>query len=80
SKERSVELEMDGSVGSSNIENLIGAMQIASGEVKRAERSRKTWNVEGEMDGSPFSLKVERTVRKDEKGKAVASSFRIVSG
>ncbi|HQN76160.1 MAG TPA: hypothetical protein PLQ92_05390 [Methanomassiliicoccales archaeon] len=80
SKDRSVELEMDGSVGSSNIENLIGAMQIASGEVKREERSRKSWTVDGEMDGSPFSLKIERTVRKDEKGKAVASTFRIVSG
>jgi len=32
------------------------------------------------MDGSPFTLKIERTVRKDERGKAVASSFRIVSG
>jgi len=80
SKDRSVELEMDGSVGSSNIENLIGAMQIASGEVRREERSRKAWTVEGEMDGSPFTLKIERTVRKDERGKAVASSFRIVSG
>lgn len=80
SKDRSVELEMDGSVGSSNIENLIGAMQIASGEVKREERSRKSWTVDGEMDGSPFSLKIERTIRKDEKGKAVASTFRIVSG
>ena len=80
SKVRSVDLEMDGSVGSSNIENLIGAMQIASGEVRREERSRKNWTVDGEMDGSPFSLKIERTVRKDEKGKAVASTFRIVSG
>lgn len=80
SKDRSVELEMDGSVGSSNIENLIGAMQIASGEVKREERSRKIWTVEGEMDGSPFSLRIERAVRKDEKGRAVASSFRIASG
>lgn len=80
SKDRSVELDMDGSVGSSNIENLIGAMQIASGEVKREERSRKNWTVEGEMDGSPFSLKIERTVRKDEKGKAVAATFRIISG
>lgn len=80
SMERSVELEMDGSVGSSNIENLIGAMQIASGEVRREERSRKNWTVDGEMDGSSFSLKMERTVRKDEKGKAVASTFRIISG
>lgn len=80
SKERSVELEMDGSVGSSNIENLIGAMQIASGEVRREERSRKNWTVDGETDGSSFSLKMERTVRKDEKGKAVASTFRIISG
>lgn len=80
SKDRSVELDMDGSVGSSNIENLIGAMQIASGEVRREERSRKSWTVEGKMDGAPFSLKVERTVRKDEKGKAVASTFKIVSG
>jgi len=80
SKDRSVELEMDGSVGSSNIENLIGAMQIASGEVRREERSRKAWNVEGTMDGAAFSLKIERTVRKDENGKAVASTFRIVSG
>jgi len=67
-------------VGSSNIENLIGAMQIASGEVRREERSRKAWTVEGTMDGAAFSLKIERTVRKDEQGKAVASTFRIVSG
>ncbi|GEM_PF-2936530 len=80
SKDRSVELEMDGSVGSSNIENLIGAMQIASGEVRREERSRKTWTVDGHLDVSTFSLKVERTVRKDDEGKAVASTFRIISG
>jgi len=80
SKDRSVELEMDGSVGSSNIENLIGAMQIASGEVRREDRSRKAWTVDGQLDGSAFSLKVERTVKKDDKGKAVASTFRIISG
>jgi len=79
-KDRSVELDIDGSVGSSNIENLIGAMQIASGEIKRQERSRKSWTVEGEMDGDRFSLLVEKSVKKDEKGKAVAAVFRIVSG
>jgi hypothetical protein len=79
-KDRSVELDIDGSVGSSNIENLIGAMQIASGEIKRQERSRKSWTVEGELDGDRFSLLVEKNVTKDEKGKAVAAVFRIVSG
>lgn len=78
--DRSVELEMDGSVGSSNIENLIGAMQIASGDIKREERSRKSWKVEGEIDGNAFSLNVEKSVRKDEAGKAKAAMFRIISG
>jgi hypothetical protein len=32
------------------------------------------------MDGSPFALRIERTVRKDDKGKAIASAFRIISG
>jgi hypothetical protein len=76
--DRSLELEMDGSIGSSNIENLIGAMQIASGEIRREERSRRSWKVEGEIDGKGFSLSVEKTVKKDEAGKAKATTFRIV--
>lgn len=76
--DRSLELEMDGSIGSSNIENLIGAMQIASGEIRREERSRRSWKVDGEIDGTRFSLSVEKNVRKDEAGKAKAATFRIV--
>lgn len=76
--DRSLELEMDGSIGSSNIENLIGAMQIASGEIRREERSRRSWKVEGEIDGKGFSLSVEKSVKKDEAGKAKATTFRIV--
>jgi hypothetical protein len=78
SPDRSIELEMDGSIGSSNIENLIGAMLIASGEIRREERSRRAWKVEGEIDGSRFSLSVEKAVIKDETGKAKAATFRIV--
>ncbi len=75
---RSLEIPMDGNVGSSNIENLIGAMQVASGEVRREERSRKGWKVEGEMAGKAFTLSIEKVVSKDDKGKAVSTTFRIL--
>ena len=75
---RSLEIPMDGNVGSSNIENLIGAMQVASGEVRREERSRKAWKVEGEMAGKAFTLNIEKVVSKDENGKAVSTTFRIL--
>lgn len=77
---RSVELDLDGSVGSSNIENLIGAMQVASGDIRREERSRKSWKVEGEIDGHRFSLLIDKKMKKDEAGKAVAASFVVSSG
>ncbi len=75
---RSLEIPMDGNVGSSNIENLIGAMQVASGEVRREERSRKGWKVEGEMAGKAFTLSIEKVISKDDKGKAVSTTFRIL--
>jgi hypothetical protein len=75
---RSLEIPMDGNVGSSNIENMIGAMQVASGEVRREERSRKGWKVEGEMAGKAFALSIEKVVGKDDKGKAVSTTFRIL--
>ncbi|HSV42661.1 MAG TPA: hypothetical protein VLH13_04540, partial [Methanomassiliicoccales archaeon] len=58
--------------------NLIGAMQIASGDIRKEERSRKSWRISGEIANQSFSFNVEKKVMKDEAGKAKASIFRIM--
>ncbi len=75
-----LELELDGSVGSSNNDHLIGALNIASGNIHLPREKLKgirSWDIKGKFRGEGFTLRVERSVIKGEGGARSKAYFSL---
>jgi hypothetical protein len=73
-------MELDGSVGSSNNDHMIGALNIASGNIllpREKLKGIKTWEVRGTLRGKEFTLRVDRNVTKGEGGAKSKAAFSL---
>ncbi len=75
-----LELELDGSVGSSNNDHLIGALNIASGNIhlpREKLKGIKSWDIKGKFRGETFTLRVDRNVVKGTDGAKSKAYFSL---
>lgn len=75
-----LELELDGSVGSSNNDHLIGALNIASGNIHLPREKLKgirSWDIKGKFRGEVFTLRVDRNVIKGTDGAKSKAYFSL---